>query len=45
VALLWSLAALSLVALRWIDPPTTAVQVERHVQAWIGATAYHKRYR
>ena len=45
VALLWSLAALSLVALRWINPPTTAVQVERHVQAWIHATSYHKRYR
>ncbi|WP_238398480.1 monofunctional biosynthetic peptidoglycan transglycosylase [Edaphobacter sp. 12200R-103] len=28
-----------------MDPPTTAVQVERHVQAWIHATSYHKRYR
>lgn len=45
VVLLWSLASLTLVALRWIDPPTTAVQVERHVQAWIGGTSYRKHYR
>ena len=33
-----------LVALRWIDPPTTAVQVERRVQALIRGTRYEKRY-
>jgi len=44
VALLWSLAALTLVAARWIDPPTTAVHVQRHVQAWIHGTPYHERY-
>jgi monofunctional glycosyltransferase len=44
VALLWSLAALTLVAARWIDPPTTAVQMERQWQAWIHHTPYHKRY-
>jgi monofunctional glycosyltransferase len=44
VAALWLLAALSLVAARWIDPPTTAVQMERRVQAWIGGKPYHKRY-
>ena len=44
MGLLWVLAALMLVAARWIDPPTTAVHVERRLQAWIGGTAYHERY-
>jgi monofunctional biosynthetic peptidoglycan transglycosylase len=44
VVLLWSLAALSLVAARWIDPPTTAVHVERRVQAWMRGKPYHERY-
>ena len=44
-ALLWSLAVLILVASRWIDPPTTAVHIERHVQAWIHNVPYHERYR
>ncbi|HEX6771829.1 MAG TPA: monofunctional biosynthetic peptidoglycan transglycosylase [Acidobacteriaceae bacterium] len=44
-ALLWSLAALMLVALRWVDPPTTAVQIQRRMQGWIQHTPYHKRYR
>ena len=34
-----------LVAARWIDPPTTAVQMQRHLQAWIHGTPYHKRYK
>jgi monofunctional biosynthetic peptidoglycan transglycosylase len=42
--LLWSLAALTLVAARWIDPPTTAVHVQRRVQAWIHHTPYRERY-
>ncbi|MFZ0630772.1 MAG: monofunctional biosynthetic peptidoglycan transglycosylase [Acidobacteriaceae bacterium] len=42
---LWAAAALTLVAARWIDPPTTAVQMERRVQAWMHGTPYHKRYR
>src|SRR5579863_737689 len=42
--LLWLLYALLLVAARWIDPPTTAVQMERRWQAWIHRTPYHKRY-
>jgi monofunctional glycosyltransferase len=33
-----------LVAVRWIDPPTTAVHIERHLQAWIHQTTYHERY-
>jgi monofunctional glycosyltransferase len=45
VAILWSLAALTLVALRWIDPPTTAVHVERRFQAWIHNTPYRERYK
>jgi len=44
VALLWSLAALILVAARWVDPPTTAVHIERRWQAWIHHTPYHERY-
>jgi monofunctional glycosyltransferase len=45
VALVWSLAVLTLVAARWIDPPTTAVHVQRHVQAWIHNTPYRERYK
>ena len=44
VALLWSVAVLLLVAARWIDPPTTAVHMERRLQAWIHHTPYHERY-
>jgi monofunctional glycosyltransferase len=44
VALLWSLGVLMLVAARWIDPPTTAVHMERRFQAWIHHAAYHERY-
>ena len=44
LAVLWSLAVLILVAARWIDPPTTAVHMERRVQSWIHGTPYHERY-
>ncbi|MFZ0520495.1 MAG: monofunctional biosynthetic peptidoglycan transglycosylase [Candidatus Acidiferrales bacterium] len=44
LALLWSLAVLTLVAARWIDPPTTAVHMERRLQSWIHQTPYHERY-
>src|ERR1700758_1728268 len=44
VALLWSFAALILVAARWIDPPTTAVHIQRRLQAWIHQKPYHERY-
>jgi monofunctional glycosyltransferase len=44
-ALLWSLAALLLVAARWIDPPSTAVHIQRRVQAWIHHTPYRERYK
>jgi monofunctional glycosyltransferase len=45
VVLLWSLAALTLVAARWIDPPTTAVHMQRRVQAWIHRKPYRARYK
>jgi monofunctional glycosyltransferase len=45
VALAWLLAALTLVAARWIDPPTTAVHIQRRLQAWIHGTPYHARYK
>jgi monofunctional glycosyltransferase len=43
--LLWSLAALLLLAARWIDPPSTAVHIQRRVQAWIHHTPYRERYK
>jgi len=42
---LWFIVALMLIAFRWIDPPTTAVHMQRHFQAWIHGTSYHKRYK
>lgn len=42
--LLWSFAALLIVAARWIDPPTTALQIQRRLQSWIHRTSYQKRY-
>jgi len=42
--LLWLLGVLMLVGLRWIDPPTTAVHMERRLEAWVHHTAYHERY-
>lgn len=44
VALLWSLAVLILIAARWIDPPTTAVHMQRRFQSWIHRSPYHERY-
>jgi monofunctional biosynthetic peptidoglycan transglycosylase len=43
--LFWSLAVLLLVAARWIDPPTTAVHIQRRVQAWIHRAPYQERYK
>jgi monofunctional biosynthetic peptidoglycan transglycosylase len=39
---LWTAAALSLVALRWVAPPFTAVHVQRRIQAF--GKPYHKHY-
>jgi monofunctional biosynthetic peptidoglycan transglycosylase len=44
VVLLWLFAALTLVAARWIDPPTTAVHMQRRLQAWLHRTPYRERY-
>jgi len=44
LALCWLLAALTLVGLRWIDPPTTAVHMERRFEAWMHHKPYHERY-
>jgi monofunctional biosynthetic peptidoglycan transglycosylase len=44
IVLLWSLAAVILVAARWIDPPTTAVHIQRHLQAWIHNKPYRERF-
>ena len=44
VVILWSLFALILVATRWIDPPTTAVHIQRRLQAWIHHRPYRARY-
>jgi monofunctional biosynthetic peptidoglycan transglycosylase len=45
VVLGWLMAALTLVAMKWIDPPTTAVQMERRVEAWMDGKPYHERYK
>jgi monofunctional glycosyltransferase len=45
VAGMWVLAALLLVAARWVDPPTTAVHMERRAEAWLDGKPYHERYR
>jgi len=34
-----------LVAAKWIDPPTTAVHMQRHFQAWIHGTPYREHYK
>jgi monofunctional glycosyltransferase len=44
LASLWLLAALTLVALRFIDPPTTAVHAERRIQSWFSTRPYTASY-
>ena len=39
------LASMSLVAVRWVDPSTTAVHIQRRLQAWVHGTPYHERYK
>ena len=34
-----------LIAVRWLNPPTTAVHIERRMQAWIHRTPYQERYK
>jgi len=40
----WLAAALTLVAAKFINPPTTAVHVERRFQAFIHGKPYHEHY-
>jgi len=40
----WTLAALTLVAAKWIDPPTTAVHMERRLEALIHGKPYREHY-
>ena len=44
LAAMWLGAALALVGLRWIDPPTTAIHVQRRVQSWFLPGQYTLRY-
>ena len=41
---LWISAALSIVVLRWVAPPFTAVHVQRRIQARLHGKPYHKQY-
>jgi monofunctional glycosyltransferase len=43
IAALWLLAATLLVTAKWINPPTTMVQMERRVQAWMDGKPYRER--
>ena len=39
----WLLCAVVLLGLRWIDPPTTVVQMQRRVESWFREVSYDKR--
>ena len=41
----WALAAMSLLATRWIDPPSTAVHIQRRLQILLHHTPYRERYK
>ena len=43
-AAFYAVCLLGLLALRWIDPPTTAVQAQRRVEALLRRRPYRKRY-
>ena len=45
IAAFYALSLMELAALRWINPPTTTVQVQRRIEAWIHRRPYRKRYR
>jgi len=44
VAAFYVFCMAALVALRWMTPPTTAMQAERRLEAWLHHRPYHKRY-
>ena len=41
----YALCALAILSLRWINPLTTSVQIERRVEALIAHRPYTRRYR
>jgi len=41
---LWLVDALLLVAFKWVDPPTTALQTQRRLQAMLHGKPYKKQY-
>jgi len=43
VAGFYLFCVVELIALRWVDPPTTMVQTQRRVEAWVGRKPYTKR--
>jgi monofunctional biosynthetic peptidoglycan transglycosylase len=43
--LLYGSTICALFALKWIDPPTTSVQMERRWESWFRGGTYHKEYR
>jgi len=43
-AVLWLAAALMLVLLKWVNPPTTMVHMQRRVQAWMANKPYRAQY-
>ena len=44
ILLFYALAVAELIALRWVNPVITTVQVQRRVEAWLAHRPYHKRY-
>lgn len=40
----YAAATAALLALKWIDPPTTSVQMERRVESWLNGKTYRKQY-
>jgi monofunctional biosynthetic peptidoglycan transglycosylase len=44
VAAFYAVCLLWLTALRWVNPPTTSVQMERRVRAWLLHRPYQKQY-
>ena len=43
IAAFYLFSLTTLVALRWVDPPVTMVQVQRHIEAWVHHKPYSKR--
>ncbi len=44
VATIYGAAVLLLAAFRWVNPPTTAVQIQRRAEAWFHRMPYRRRY-